>query len=606
MSIEGGKTFKLTSKRLELLQALRREQGLVPASGERIPRQPARETYPLSFNQQRLWLLDQLQPESAAYVLNQAMHLRGRLSLPALARSLTEVVCRHSVLRTVFEAVDGEPVQRIAVPAAVPLPVIDGSALAPAAREGWLKEVSNREARRPFDLSQGARGPLLRAHLLRLGAEEHVLLASVHHIATDGWSQGLLMRELAALYGAFARALPSPLPELPIQYADFACWQRGWLTDEVLEQQLAYWNETLSGAALLMLPTDRPRPPLETFRGASTIFMLDVETSAALRRLAQRQGSTLFMTLLAAFAALLCRYSGQAEVSIGSPTANRIRVELEGLIGFFVNTLVLRIDAAADPELGELLERVRRTVVGAFAHQDLPFERIVAELQPARDLSRSPLFQVMFILQNAQTIGGAAPVVEGLAMEPMGTTAGVARFDLTLSMTDAPEGIGGGLEYNVDLFDRTTIERLAGHLQTLLGAAALTAAPGSPSARLSELPLLSPAERHQLSVEWLDTRRAGPGETRVDLWIERQALARPEAAALCWVGGRMSYGELLAEAGRMARRLRARGLRPGEPVGVAVERSARLVPALLGIWQAGGAYLPMDPSYPEERLLYML
>ncbi|HVT59500.1 MAG TPA: amino acid adenylation domain-containing protein, partial [Thermoanaerobaculia bacterium] len=583
--------------------------------GEAPPIAPAAGRHegelPLSFAQQRVWILDQLGLAGTAYNLTLAMRLRGALDVAALAAALDRLVERHEALRTSFPSAHGRPRQQIAPRAHLPLPVTDLSALPPARRDTEARRVASRLARLSFDL---ARGPLLRAALLALAEGEHVVGLTVHHIVADGWSLGILVRDVASLYEAAhlarvigragpysRRASPSlpPLPQLAVQYADFAAWQRGWLSGEVLDAQLAYWRQQLTDLPpALPLLADRPRRAGRSEQAGRRWFLLPDELAQELRALSRRLQVTPFMVLLGGFAALLSRYTGEHDVAIGTPIANRARVELEPLIGFFANTLVLRSDLSGDPEFRTLLGRVRSTALDAYAHQDLPFERLVEELQPERDLGVNPLFQVMFQMQNVPV-----PRIDlaGLSLEPMEIERGAAMFDLVLSLTDQGSFLAGTFEHDAKLFAAPTIQRLAAHFTSLLAGAV-----ADPERRIGELPLLSAAERHQLSVEWLDTRRAGQGEARVDQWIERQARARPEAAALCWLGGRMSYGELVAEAAGMARRLRARGLRPGEPVGVAVERSARLVPALLGIWQAGGAYLPMDPSYPEERLLYML
>ncbi len=550
--------------------------------------------WPLSFAQERLWVLDRMDPGSPAYNIPAGIRLLGALAVPALAGSLTEIVRRHAVLRSLIVQAAGEPYQVVAAPAPVPLPVADLRGLPETEREAEARRLARGMGRLPFDLE---RGPLLRALLLRLGDQEHAALFNVHHIASDGWSTGVLIHELSALYGAFAAGRPSPLPEPPVQYLDYARWQKAWLTGEALEEQLAYWRQALAGIEPLRLPTDRPRPPFQTFRGGSRGFLLPPALSAALWTLGQRQGATLFMVLLAAFSALLHRYSGQEDIPVGSPTANRPRPQLEGLIGFFVNTLVLRANLAGSPSFERLLGQVRGSALAAFAHQELPFEKVVFELQPERDLSSPPLFQVMLALQNAP----AGPLVlPGLEIRRFPMETGTAKLDLTLDVVETPAGLDGLLEHNADLFDGSTIDRMLGHLQGLLEAVA-----ADPGTSVAEIPLLSPAERHQLAVEWSDAAAPRPGEHVHEL-IRRQAERTPKAVAVSFQGRRLTYGDLEERAGRLAARLLALGVAPEELVGVCLERTPEMVIALLAVWKAGAAYVPLDPSYPQERLAYML
>ncbi|HSK75928.1 MAG TPA: amino acid adenylation domain-containing protein, partial [Thermoanaerobaculia bacterium] len=545
---------------------------------------------PLSFAQERLWFLDQLDPGKATYNIPNALRLTGRLDVAALAASLAEVVRRHEVLRSTFTLAGGQPVQ-VAGPPSTAMPVVDLTAVPGELRAEEVRRRMAEEVDRPFDLS---RGPLLRALLLRVAPEEHVAVLTLHHVASDGWSMGVLVREVAALYPALSQGRPSPLPELPIQYADFARWQRGWLQGEVLEQEIAYWRARLAGVAPLDLPTDRPRPPVQTFRGAALPLTLGSGTGEALEALGRRSGATFFMTALAAFMTLLHRYAGQDDIAVGTPSANRNRPEIEGLIGFFVNTLVVRADASGDPSFRELLGRVREASVGAFAHQDLPFEKVVEELRPERDLSRSPLFQVMFILQNLR----AEPVkLPGLVLAPQPWEVTTAKLDLTLSLFEGAGHLTGSIEWNTDLFERATIERMAGHLKILLAGIA-----ADPEKRLSELPLLSGAERRQILSEWNETARDWPRETLIHELFEQQAARRPEAVAVTFAGERWTYRDLDLRANRLAHHLRRLGVGPETRVGLAVERSAEMVSALLGVLKAGGAYVPLDPSHPAERL----
>ncbi len=551
------------------------------------------EPIPLSSAQERLWFLDRLAPGSPVYNISTPLRLSGPLRVPAVAASLREILRRHMALRTRFVALGGVPHQVVdPVPEDV-LPVVDLAGLPEPLREGEAQRLAAADAVRPFDL---ARGPMLRTLLLRLGPEEHVSLVAMHHIASDGWSMGVLIRELAVLYGALAQGRPSSLPEPAIQYADFAVWQRRWLQGERLEREIAYWREALAGAPVLDLPVDRPRPPVQTFRGAQLGFHVPAEVAAAFAAAGRRERASLFMTLLAGFAVLLSRYAGQDDVSVGSPVANRTRSEIEGLIGFFVNTLVLRTDLSGDPSFGELLGRVQRTAVGAFAHQEVPFEKIVEELQPKRDLSRSPLFQVMLTLQNASSEKLELPDLTLSPLEGGGTT--VAKFDLTLALFEAPDGLAGSFEYNTDLFDAATIGRLARCFQTLLAAAAVSPEP------VSELPLLSDAERRQL----LERGRAESSGGIVCLHerFAQQAREAPAAPAITFAGATLSYAELNRRANRLAHALRARGIGPGDLVGLSLERSLDLVVAILGVLKSGAAYVPIDPDSPAERTAWIL
>jgi amino acid adenylation domain-containing protein/non-ribosomal peptide synthase protein (TIGR01720 family) len=554
---------------------------------------PRGGTLPLSFGQQRFWFLERLQPGTAAYNLPAGILLAGSLEIPALAAALAEVARRHEVLRTTFRAGDGDPVQAIAPAGPVPLPVRDLSALPPELRRAEAGRLAGEEARRAFDLE---RGPLFRAELLRLDAGEHALLVSFHHAVTDGWSQGIFRRELAVLYGAFARRLPSPLAELPIQYADFASWQRGWLAGEILDAQLAYWRWRLLGAPpRLELPLDRPRPAFSTSRGGGRPLDLPAPLSTQVRDLGRRTGTTPFMILLAAFQAVLARHAGMEDLCVGTPVAGRTRVELEGLIGLFVNTLVMRGELAGDPAFGELLRRTRDSALQAHAHQDLPFERLVEELKPERSLDASPLFQVMLAFQNVRR--DPPPSLPGLQLGLLPAATGTVKFDLSLTLSEVEGCFAGTAEYAAELFDAATIDRLLGHLTTLLAAAV-----ASPGLRLSELPLLGPGERHQLLVEWSDTAAADRREERaLHELVLAQAARTPEAVAVIAGGERLTYRDLDARSARLAARLAGAGIGGGAFVPVLLEGGADLVVAFLGILRAGAAFVPLDPAWPAER-----
>ncbi|NLG50016.1 MAG: amino acid adenylation domain-containing protein, partial [Chloroflexi bacterium] len=572
--------------------ALQADAGQVPAI---VPVSREGEL-PLSFAQQRLWFLDQLSPGNLFYNIPVAVRLTGDLDVAALEKSLNAIIQRHEALRTLFIAEGGKPQQVIQAGVTLSLGVQDLSHLPAAEREAEVERLARAEAGQPFDL---ARGPLLRARLFKLAAQEHVIVVTMHHIISDGWSLGVLVRELAALYGAIRAGRPSPLPELPIQYADYAAWQRGWLQGDVLEAQLDYWRKQLAGAPpLLELPTDHPRPAMQTYHGATESFAFPAELLERLRALSRAEGTTLFMTLLAAFQTLLYRYSGQEDICVGTPIANRNRADIEGLIGFFVNTLVMRGDLSGQPGFRDLLKRVRETALGAYAHQDVPFEMLVEQLQPQRNMSHTPLFQVAFSLQNTPAVQRELP---GLTLKAMSLESGTAKFDLTLVMAETDEGLAGSVEYNTDLFEAETIRRMVGHLQTLLEG--IVAAPDCSVARL---PLLTADERRQVLAAWNETTRPFPGERCMHELFEEQAARQPEALALTFEGYTWTYGELDRRANQLARYLRRLGVGPEALVGLCALRGPEMVVGVLGVWKAGGAYLPLDPSYPPERLAYML
>ncbi len=586
--------FDLSDKKRLLLSKLLQKRGLATEETpqQRIPRRVALEPAPLSFGQQRLWFLHQLDPQSTVYNIVEAVRLVGPLDTPSFERALVEVVRRHEALRTVFLAVDGQPVQAVAERMDLPLPRIDLAALPERTRAGEAARLAAALSRRTFDL---ARGPLLGAALLRLEAAEHVLVLVMHHIASDGWSMGVLVRELTALYGAFSAGRRSPLPELPIQYPDFAVWQRDWLQGEALESQLRFWRERLAGApAHLDLPTDRPRPIVQSFRGARQGLVVDRVAAAALRSLSQACGATLFMTLTAALGALLHRYTGQDDVLLGTPIAGRHRPETEALVGFFVNTLVLRVELAADPGFPELLERVRETALQVDAHQDLPFEKLVESLDLPRDLSRTPLFQVLLVYQNLPQV---AERPQDLAVRPFGVEVRTAQFELSVALTEREQGIFGNIDYRTDLFDPSTVRRLARHFEALLRGVAQ-----HPDRAVSELPLLSDAELQQVVRELNGAADAGNGQWLCHQLFEAQAERTPEAPAVVSDSGSLTYRELEQRADALACRLRRLGIGPESRVGLCCERSSDALAAMLGVLKAGGAYVPLDPESPRERL----
>jgi amino acid adenylation domain-containing protein len=551
---------------------------------------------PVSFAQLRLWFLDQLHPGTAEYNIAGAIRLRGDLDAEALDRSLREIVRRHEAMRTIFAQVDGEAFQVVTAPPADGLRLRDVADDAGGDVETLLRRLMLEEARRPFDL---ARGPIFRATLLKVNARDHVLILVVHHIVADGWSAGVFVRELSALYEAYVTGRPSPLPELPIQYADFAQWQRQWLTGAVLDKELGYWTRRLAGhSAVLELPGDRPRPAVQTFRGALLKTQLPKDLSEALSALSRQEGVTLFMTVLAGFKALLFRYTGIEDLVVGTPIANRTRVDTEGLIGFFANTVVLRTDLSGDPAFRDLLRRIREVALDAYAHQDVPFEKIVEAVQPPRDMSRTPLVQVMFSYQNFPVQDIELP---GVVLRPIEFDRGLARMDLTLEVFESPDGLKLAFEYSTDLFDEATIAAMAGHLETLLAGAV-----ADPTRTLAALPLVGDDERRRLIEEWNATDAGVPAVSGVHELVAQQARRTPDAVAVVFEDRRLTYRELTAAADGLARRLRALGVRPGVVVGLCVERSLDMLVGLLGILEAGGAYVPLDPAYPAERLAFML
>jgi amino acid adenylation domain-containing protein len=550
---------------------------------------------PLSYPQERLWFLEQLGVGST-YSMPAALRFQGELDIRALERSFGEVIRRHESLRTRFERAGGYPFQVIDDVADFQLSVLELCGLAEGEREAEVQRFAREDAARRFDI---ASEPLFRAKLLRLSPLEHVVLVNMHHIITDGWSLSILIGEIGALYSAFSQGKPSPLPDLPIQYADYVMWQRGWLQGEVLAEQVDYWTERLRGApAALDLPTDRPRPATQSFRGEIVTFDLSRELSSRLVELSRREAVTLYMVLLAAFQLLLSRYSGQQDIVIGSAVAGRRRQELEGLIGFFVNTVIIRTDVSGNPSFLALLRRVKETALEAYAHQDLPFEKLVEELQPVRDLSRQPVFQVTFQFQNIPEATLAFP---GLTMSYAGTEHVTAQFDLQLFFRETLSGLQGFFEYSTDLFDRATIERMADHFTRLLEGIV-----ADPERSVSELPLLSEAERHRLLVEWNGAAVDYPREKCIHALFAEQAARTPAGVALVFEERQLTYAELDRRSNQVAHHLRGLGVGPETVVGLCIDRSPEMVVGLLGTLKAGGAYLPVDPSYPPDRLAYML
>ena len=581
-----------------------------PAAEEKfnIPEEAEVFIFPTSFAQARLWFLNQLASGNPFYNVSTALRLTGSLNLTALEQTFNEIVRRHETLRTTFVLMEGQPIQAISPTLTIPLPLIDLRHLSATEGETQARRLITAEAQRPFNLTTA---PLLRVKLLQLDEAEYLLLLNLHHIVADGWSIGVLIRELGALYTAFAcldvaSESLTLLPELPIQYADFAQWQREWLVGEVLQTQLGYWQKQLDGISVLNLPTDRSRSAVPTYRGAKQFLELPQSLSQALVALSRQEGVTLFMTLLAAFQTLLYRYTQQEDIVVGSAIANRNRSEIEGLIGFFVNSLVLRTDFSGNPTFRELLNRVREVTLGAYAHQDLPFEKLVEQLHPERDLSRHPLFQVVFSLQNTPIQALELP---GLTLSLFEFDSKTAKLDLEFHLWQDLESLKGQVIYSTDLFDDTTITRMLGHFQTLLESIV-----AHPQQRLSDLPLLTATERQQLLIDWNNTRRDYPHNKSFHQLFEAFSEQTPDASALsaCFANAlvfenqHLTYRELNIRANQLAHHLQQLGVVPDTLVGICLERSFEMIIGVLGILKAGGAYLPLDPSYPQGRLNFML
>ncbi|BAY25365.1 amino acid adenylation [Calothrix sp. NIES-2100] len=598
---------ELKERKTEILAFLKEAQ--IATQSTSLPLVPVARggELPLSFAQQRMWFLYQLDKESPFYNESLQVRIVGKLSLTALEQSINEIIRRHEALRTTFTVREGIPFQTISPTVAlafakrleekralcaIAIPVVELQGLSPDS----VQQIVTQEVRKPFDLGIA---PLLRATLLRQDAESHLLILTIHHIITDGWSMGIFFKELEALYHAYTQGEPNPLSELTIQYADFALWQRQWLTQEVQQKQLNYWKQQLADAPpLLELPTDYPRPPVQTFSGSTIRFQLTEHLTSQLLRLSQQSGVTLFMTLLAAYAVLLNRYSGVDDICIGSPFANRNRQEIEGLIGCFVNTLVLRTQIEDNPSFSQFLQQVRSVVWDAHAHQDVPFEQVVEALQPERSLGYNPLFQVVFVLENFSLDTLELP---DISLTPEMVERGTSQFDLSLSMWQTQTGLIGSWEYNSDLFEADTIARMTGHFQTLLEAIV-----SNPNQRVSELSLLTQSEHHQLLVEWNNTQTDYPQDKSIHQLFEEQVQRNPDAVAVVFGNQQLTYKQLNDQANQLAHYLRSLGVKADVLVGICVERSLEMIVGVLGILKAGGAYVPLDPEYPQERLRFML
>jgi non-ribosomal peptide synthetase component F len=560
---------------------------------QKIGKRRARGSGSLSFAQEQLWFLDQLTHDSPVYNIVDVIRIGGSYDAEAMNRAIKELVRRHEVLRTAFSHHDGKPLQIVLPTMDLTLAEIDLSSLPEQERErDWIRVVRE-QGRKPFELSQA---PLLRGTMVHLAPQEHRLLLTIHHIIADEWSMEVIHREITTLYDAFSHGRPSPLPELPIQFADFAFWQRDWLQGEVLQRQIAYWKKELAEAPFILeLPTDKLRPAVQSFRGATEIFELPHELLVRLKALGRQEQTTLFMVLEAGFMALMHRYTGQDDILVGTPISGRTHSETENLIGYFLNTIVLRAQFTDRLNFRSLLQQVRERALGAYAHPDLPFEHLVTELAPERDPSYTPIFQVMFVVHNPEGVSEVSKVSGNRALET-----GTSKFDLTFVISETENGLDGLIEYSTDLFEANTIRRMCGHFGTLLEAIAR-----DPDRNISLLPMLTHAERQQLLVEWNATKADYPRDTCLHGLFEAQVERAPERIAVKVGATALTYAELDKHANRMAQALRSRGVSRGQRVGLCVERGSDMLAAVLGILKAGAAYVPLDPVFPQERLRFM-
>ncbi|WP_424101436.1 amino acid adenylation domain-containing protein [Moorena producens] len=590
----------IVERKADILKLLRKAQTNRQSDGASSIQPISREqVIPLSFAQQRLWFIEKMALSSNAYNMPLTLNLVGKLDYVALEKSLNQIIARHETLRTTFSEINGTPVQIIQPSFELELPKKDLSGLTPSEQTTKLQQLLQQENKLSFNLEVD---PPIRAQLYELGTTEHILQITLHHIASDGWSLTVLPKELSAIYTATLEDQPSPLPELPIQYADFAVWQNNYLQGETLSSQLNYWKEKLQDLPQLQLPTDHPRPPVQTFNGAGIPINIPAALTSKVKQLTQKQGTTLFMTLLAAFKVLLSRYSGQESIAVGSPIANRNRSEIEGLIGFFVNSLVMYTDLGGKPSFTEVLNRVKQTALEAYSHQDIPFEKLVEELQPERSLSQNPLFQVMFAVQQEEILKPSfrLPNLEVGWYEGAGAEMTV-RMDLELHLWPEGEEIKGLCAYNRDLFEAETISRMVSHYENLLSAAVETT-----ERPISKLPLMKEAELEQILVEWNNTKIDYPTDKCIHQLFEAQVEKTPDAVAVVFEEEKLTYSELNNQANQLAHYLQKLGVRSEVLVGICAERSLLMIVGMLGILKAGGAYVPLDPSYPSERLAYTL
>ena len=590
----------LTPEQRALFEARLKQKGLRTdvTAVQTIPRRQDRDsaTCPASIDQERLWFIDQLQPGNTAYNIFNASRIRGSLNVPIMERVINELIQRHEVLRTTLKSVDGLPVQVITPDLKITLDPVSLEHLPEAERYGEAVRLTTKEFARAFDLEKG---PLVRVGLLRLAPDDFVLQVNMQHAITDRWSFAVFEKELAVLYQAFATGHPSPLPELPIQFADYAVWQRERMNGDEYQKDLKYWRRQLAGAPFVLdFPTDFPRPPIQNFRGARVYVSYPKSLLDGLKELSRREGVTMFMTLMAAFKTLIFRYTTQKDILISTPIGTRLRPETENLVGYLLNLLIVRTDLSGNPTFHELLKREQNACVGAFAHQEVPFGKLVQELKPIQDPSRNPIAQVAFLYLDFP---------EATAMQFLGLTAthididnGASRFDITLAMTETPDGFTVSIEYIRDIFEHGRMERMAQHLQVLLAGII-----ANPDAHISDLPILTLEERQQLQ-QWNDTAHQFPSTLLVHQLFELQAALRPHAPALLFEDQTLTFSEINNRANQLARHLLSCGLEPEARVGVALPRTPDTLVALLAIFKAGGCYLPLDPEYPAERLAFML
>ncbi len=587
----------LSPEKRAMLEARLKEKLQAKKGGKQsIPRQSIDGPIPLSFSQQRLWFLNQLDPDSPTYNISRAVRITGPLNKEALHQALTTIVTRHTTLRTTFTLIDDEPRQIVSQDWALDLPMFDLSHLSEAEKDAEIDRIIEERSRHPFNLTTDL---MLRTTLLQLDTTDYILVFVVHHVASDGWSTGVLLREISAWYTTYSGQGDSSLPELPIHYTDYALWQRDHLQGDVLEKQLAYWKEQLAGApAVLELPTDHPRAATKHSSGGRQAINFPLALQESLKALSQQENTTMFMTLLAAFKTLLYRYTAQENVVVGSPVANRSRVEVEPLIGFFVNTLVLHTDLSGNPTFRDILARVREVALGAYAHQELPFEKLVEELQPERNLHINPLFQVMFILQDGTNRTLSLP---GLTTDILPRKIGTEQFDLTLSIHESATGLTGYLTYNADLFEATTIERMVGHFQTLLEGIV-----ADPNQLIAQLPLLTASEREQLLVTFNATEAPRQVDQCLHHLFEAQVVRTPQAIAVVSGNEQLTYEALNQRANQLAHYLTKRGVGPETLVAICMDRSLEMVIGLMAILKAGAGYVPLDPTYPADRLAFIV
>lgn len=587
---------ELKQRKSEIISFISQVQQSVQSPLEAIQPVSRQQDLPLSFAQQRLWFLEQLQPDTATFNIPSAVRLSGELNIGVFEKTLNEIIRRHEILRTNFILKDGQPVQVISENATLEIYQLDLHHLDKTEQEAEVIHLMTEEAQKPFNL---AKDLLLRVTLLKLDKAEFVVFLTMHHIVSDGWSMEIFIRELVSIYTAFCKSKPSPLPELSIQYVDFATWQRQRLQGEVLEKQLSYWKQQLPGTLpVLQLPTDFPRSRIQSFRGANKTFTISDDLTQKIRTISQTEGATLFVFLLAVFKVLLYRYTGLENIIVGSPVANRNRKEIEGLIGFFVNTLVLRSSLKGNPTFQEFLQQVKKTTWEAYDHQDLPFEKLVEHLHPERDLSYNPLFQVKFRLENAPQTDFKLPDLSLTALKQTNPT---AKLDLSLDIYETPSGLVGGFEYNRDLFKPETISRLVEHFQTLLEEIVK-----NPNQPIGELSLLTSQEQHQILKTWNQTQKNYTDNLCFHHLFEAQVEKTPDAVALIFQDEQLTYQELNRRSNQLAHYLIKKGVKPEVKVGICVERSFEMIIALLGVFKAGGAYLPLDSNYPPERLAFMV